>query len=163
MQVFAPHVPAYAALLPKVKKRARRYAAIQERLISPEGTYPMTGRSLCYRFGAFQALAHAALSGNLPEELSPAQVRCGISAVMERTVKGGMFDEKGFLKVGVIGNQPSLGEHYICVGSVYMCVAAFLPLGLSPAHPFWSAPDEPWTNKKIWEGADLPCDEAVDE
>ncbi len=163
LETFAPVVPGYAELLPKVKKRASRYAAIQERLISPEGTYPMTGRSLTYRFGAFQALAHAALYDNLPEGLSPAQVRCGISAVMERTVRGGMFDANGFLKVGVIGNQPSLGEHYICVGSVYMCTQAFLPLGLAPSHPFWTAPDEPWTNKKIWEGADLPCDEAVDE
>ncbi len=163
LRTFAPHVPAYAELLPKVLKRASRYAAIEERLISPEGTYPMTGRSLTYRFGAFQALAHAALQENLPEGLSYAQVRCGISAVMERTVAGGMFDEKGFLKVGVIGSQPSLGEHYICVGSVYMCMQAFLPLGLAPAHPFWSAPDEAWTNKKIWEGIDLPCDEAVDE
>lgn len=163
LKTFAPVVPKYAELLPKVVKRASRYAAIQERLISPEGTYPMTGRSLCYRFGAFQALAHAALTDNLPENLSPAQVRCAISAVMERTVRGGMFDENGFLKVGVVGEQPSLGEHYICVGSVYMCVAAFLPLGLAPEHPFWTAPDEPWTNKKIWAGVDLPCDEAVDE
>ncbi len=163
LRTFAPLSPRYSDLLPAVKKRAARYAAIQERMISPEGTYPMTGRSLCYRFGAFQALAHAALTDNLPADLPPAQVRCAISAVMERTVRGGMFDEKGFLKVGVIGSQPSLGEHYICVGSVYMCVAAFLPLGLAPSHPFWSAPDEPWTNKKIWEGLDLPCDEAVDQ
>ena len=160
LKTFAPFVPRYAELLPTVVKRASRYAAIQERLISPEGTYPMTGRSPCYR--AFQALAHAALTENLPAELSPAQVRCAISAVMERTVKGGMFDENGFLKVGVIGSQPSLGEHYICVGSVYMCVAAFLPLGLAPEHPFWSAPDAPWTSKRIWAGEDLPCDEAVD-
>ena len=163
LKAFAPVSPRCSDLLPAALRHAARYAAIQERLISPEGTYPMTGRSLCYRFGAFQALAHAALIEDLPKKLSPAQVRCAISAVMERTAKGGMFDEKGFLKVGVIGSQPSLGEHYICVGSVYMCVAAFLPLGLAPEHPFWSAPDEPWTNKKIWEGCDLPCDKAVDE
>ncbi len=162
LKTFAPISPRCSDLLPAVLKRASRYAAIQERLISPEGTYPMTGRSLAYRFGAFQALVHAALQDNLPEGLSPAQVRCAVSAVMERTVRGGMFDENGFLKTGVIGSQPSLGEHYICVGSLYMCEAAFLPLGLLPAHPFWSAPDEPWTNKKIWEGVDLPCDEAVD-
>jgi hypothetical protein len=37
----------------KVQERAQRYAQIQERLISPEGTYPPIGRSLAYRFGAF--------------------------------------------------------------------------------------------------------------
>ncbi len=162
LKTFAPISPKFSDLLPTVLKRAARYAEIEERLISPEGTYPMVGRSLCYRFGAFQALAHAALIGNLPKSLSPAGVRCALSAVMERTERGGMFDEHGFLKVGVIGSQPSLGEGYICVGSVYMCVAAFLPLGLSPAHPFWALPDEKWTNKKIWEGEDLPCDEAKD-
>lgn len=162
LKTFAPVVPKYAELLPIVEKRASRYAGIQERLISPEGTYPMTGRSLCYRFGAFQALVHAVLNDALPDGVTPAQVRCGVSAVIERTVKGGMFDRDGFLMPGVIGSQPSLGEHYICVGSVYMCMQVFLPLGLLPAHPFWSAPDEPWTNKKIWEGVDLPCDEAVD-
>ena len=162
LKTLAPVVPKYAELLPAVVKRASRYAAIQERLISPEGTYPMTGRSLCYRFGAFQALSHAVLQNNLPQEVSPAQVRCALSAVMERTVQGGMFDEKGFLRAGVYGHQPDLGEHYICVGSLYMCEAVFLPLGLAPAHPFWSAPDEPWTNKKIWSGVNLPCDEAVD-
>ena len=41
----------------EVLSRAQRYAAIQERLISPEGTYPPIGRSLAYRFGAFQLLS----------------------------------------------------------------------------------------------------------
>src|SRR5690606_17843738 len=35
--------------LPKVLTRARRFAAVQERLISPEGTYPVIGRSSAYR------------------------------------------------------------------------------------------------------------------
>lgn len=162
LQTFAPVSPRCSDLLPAVLRRARRYAAIQERLISPEGTYPATGRSLCYRFGAFQALGQAALYHNLPAEISPAQVRCALSAVIERTVKGGMFDEKGFLKTGLIGSQPALGEGYICVGSLYMCEAVFLPLGLSPNDPFWASPDEDWTNKKIWAGENVPCDEAVD-
>ena len=39
-------------LRPKVLARARRYALVQERLISPEGTFPVIGRSSAYRFGA---------------------------------------------------------------------------------------------------------------
>ena len=42
----------WLALRKPVEERARRYAAIQERLISPEGTFPPIGRSLSYRFGA---------------------------------------------------------------------------------------------------------------
>lgn len=162
LEVFAPTVPKYGELLPVAKKRAARYAEILERLIAPDGSYPIVGRSVCYRFGAFHALAQAALQNNLPEGLSPAQVRCALSAVMERTVKGGMFDEKGFLRAGVYGSQPLLGEHYICVGSLYLCEAVFLPLGLAPTHPFWTGADEPWTSKKIWAGTDVPCDHAED-
>ena len=94
--------------------------------------------------------------------LLPAQVRCALSAVLARTSAGGMFDEKGFLRTGVSGSQPSLGEGYICTGSLYLCQTVFLPLGLAPQHPFWSAPEEAWTSKKIWSGLDLPFDCAVD-
>ena len=50
-----------------IEARAVRYAAIQERLISPEGTFPAIGRSLSYRYGAFQHLAEMALRRQLPE------------------------------------------------------------------------------------------------
>jgi len=51
--------------------RAKRYAAIQERMISPEATYPPIGRSLAYRFGAFQLLSKIALLHALPKEVTP--------------------------------------------------------------------------------------------
>ena len=162
LETFAGTGPRYAALLPAVKKRAARFAAVLERMIAPDGTYPVIGRSVCYRFGAFHALAHAVLTNNLPEDVRPAQVRCGLSAVIARTAAGGMFDENGFLKAGVYGSQPSLGEGYICTGSLYLCEAVFLPLGLAPEHPFWTDPDAAWTGKKIWSGTDLPADHAED-
>lgn len=162
LEAFSECGARYAALLPTVKKRASRYAEILERMIAPDGTYPILGRSISYRFGAFHGLAHAALTDNLPEKLLPAQVRCALSAVLARTSAEGMFDEKGFLRTGVSGSQPSLGEGYICTGSLYLCQAVFLPLGLAPQHPFWSAPEEAWTSKKIWSGLDLPFDCAVD-
>ena len=162
MSTLAQEDPRYAGLLPAVRSRAARYAEVLERMIAPDGTYPILGRSICYRFGAFHALSHAALIHNLPETLSPAQVRCALSAVMERTAEGGLFDQSGFLRSGVWGSQPSLGEGYICVGSLYLCEAVFLPLGLPPEDPFWADPDEPWTGKKIWSGVDLPVDHALD-
>ena len=42
------------------RKRLIRYAEQQEKMISPEGTYPIIGRSVAYRFGAFQALSQVA-------------------------------------------------------------------------------------------------------
>ena len=101
-----------------VEARAIRYAAIQERLISPEGTFPAIGRSLTYRYGAFQHLAEIALRHQLPAAVHPAQVRCALTAVMSRMNSApGTFDEKGWLTIGFAGHQPSIGEAYISTGS----------------------------------------------
>jgi len=144
--------------------RARRYAAIQERLISPEGTYPPIGRSLAYRFGAFQLLAEISLRRKLPEGVHPAQVRCALTAVMTRmSAAKGMFDDKGWLTIGFAGHQPSLGEAYISTGSLYLCSAVWLPLGLAATDEFWSWPAEMWTQQKAWGGVDLGTDHAIGE
>ena len=144
-----------------VKRRARRYAEIQERLISPEGTYPPIGRSLAYRFGAFQLLSQIALWQELPQEIEPAQVRSALYTVIKNQISApGTFDEKGWLRIGFYGHQPNIGEGYISTGSLYLCSEAFLALGLSPEDPFWADPYEAWTQKKIWSGVAIPIDKA---
>src|ERR1035438_8302585 len=147
-----------------VEARAIRYAAIQERLISPEGTFPAIGRSLAYRYGAFQHLAEMSLRHQLPEGVHPAQVRCALTAVMSRmNAAKETFDDKGWLTIGFAGHQPSIGEPYISTGSLYLCSAAWLPLGLPPTDEFWSAPAEPWTQQKAWSGVDIKTDHAIGE
>ena len=142
-------------------KRARRYAAIQERMINIDGTFPVIGRSITYRTGAFQTLAQIALMDHLPDGVSPAQVRCALTAVIRRCFEAeGTFDENGWLTIGLCGHQPSLGENYISTGSLYLCTAGFLPLGLPDEHPFWADPDEPYTAQKVWSGVDIPADYA---
>jgi hypothetical protein len=142
--------------------RARRYAAIQERFVSPEGTFPPIGRSLAYRCGAFQLLGQMALRNDLPDGVRPAQVRGAMSAVIDRTMNAqSTFDSAGWLTVGFAGHQPKIGESYISSGSAYLCAVGFLPLGLSAADPFWTAPSEPWTAKALWRGMDLPTDHAL--
>jgi hypothetical protein len=37
---------AWKDLAPRVTERARRYAAVQERLIAPDGSFPAVGRSI---------------------------------------------------------------------------------------------------------------------
>jgi hypothetical protein len=154
--------PAWDSYKPATMLRARRYAAIQERLISPEGTFPPIGRSLCYRFGAFHLLAEMALRQQLPEGISPQQVRSALTAVMRRMTEApGMFDEQGWLRVGFYGHQPSIAEPYISTGSCYLCSAVLLPLGLPAADPFWAGPATPWTSKKIWSGEEAGPDHAM--
>jgi hypothetical protein len=153
----------YEELYQRVLARARRYAEIQERLISPEGTFPPMGRSLAYRFGAFQLLGQMALRHQLPEQLSPAQVRSAMSAVIRRMIEApGTFDENGWLTIGFCGHQPGIGEHYVSTGSLYLCAVGLLPLGLPAADPFWSDPPPDWTAKKLWAGQNLAADHALE-
>jgi hypothetical protein len=145
-----------------ITNRLRRYAEVQERLIAPDGTFPPLGRSLAYRFGAFQALALTAWKSELPESIQPAAVRCALTTVMHRMMdRNDVFDENDWLRVGFCGHQPSLGETYISTGSLYLCLCGMLPLGLSADTPFWSDPATAWTSKRIWNGEDNSCDHGL--
>jgi hypothetical protein len=143
-------------------RRSKRYAEIQERLISPEGTFPPIGRSIAYRCGAFQLLAQMALQQQLPESLPPSQVRSALTAVIRRTMDAPeTFDKNGWLTIGFSGHQPGIGEHYISTGSLYLCTVAFLPLGLPETETFWSGPSLEWTTKKAFSGKKFPIDKAL--
>jgi len=147
-----------------VLSRAQRYAAIQERLISPEGTYPPIGRSLAYRFGAFQVLSQIALLKKLPANITPAQVRSALSLVIYRLIEApNTFDAKGWLNVGLYGSQLNISEDYISTGSLYLCTVGLLPLGLPANDPFWTSTAEDWTSKKVWKGIDMPNDHAYSD
>lgn len=151
----------WGAMVGKIRARSRRLAVVQERLISPEGTFPPLGRSLAYRFGAFHALAQTSLNRDLPASLHPAQVRCALTAVIRRTIEApGTFDPDGWLTIGFCGHRPEIGEAYISTGSLYLCAVAFLPLGLPPDDPFWQGEAE-WTSRRAWSGASFPIDHAL--
>jgi hypothetical protein len=146
----------------KILKRAQRYAAIQERLISPEGTFPPVGRSLAYRCGAFQLLSQVALQKQLPAGITPPQVRSALTAVIKTTLEApGTFDKNGWLTIGFTGHQPEIGEHYISTGSLYLCTVAFLPLGLNADDEFWSSANADWTSKKAFAGKGFSIDKAI--
>ena len=163
MDVVGKQDPAWAAMAEDIRKRATRYGAIQERMIAPDGTYPVVGRSIAYRCGTFQLLADMALRQSLPKEVSPEQVRGALTAVIQRTLTpAGTFDDKGWLRIGLAGHQPSLGEIYISTGSLYLCTAAFLPLGLLAGDRFWSGAAAPWSSVKVWGGADCKVDHALE-
>lgn len=149
-------------MLTAVNKRAKRYAEIQERLISPEGTFPPVGRSIAYRCGAFQLLAQCALQKQLPGSLPPPQVRSALTAVIKRSMEAdGTFDPAGWLRIGFSGHQPEIGEGYISTGSLYLCSTAFLPLGLPAVNEFWSGPAVDWTSKRAYAGKAFPIDRAL--
>ena len=162
LRVMDKHGINGADFLHEQEKRLGRFAAELERMISPEGTYPVIGRSIAYRFGSFHALSQAALLHLLPSGLSPAQVRSALTAVISKQASAPRtFDGNGWLRVGYAGSQIQMGEVYINTGSVYLCCAAFLPLGLPADDPFWSAPGRDWTSRKAWNGIDVGLDHAL--
>ena len=148
--------------LPRALVRGRRYAQILERQISPEGSFPVVGRSSVYRFASMHHLAFMALNGDLPEELDPGAVRSGLSEIVRRMIETpGTFDEDGWLQPGAVGHQPGLRQSYISTGSLYVCLTGLAHLGLSADDPFWTAPYADWTQKRIWTGQDVERDRAL--
>lgn len=146
----------------RIIKRSVRYAAVLERLISPEGTFPAIGRSLGYRIGAMQNLCLTALNHRLPDGVSPAQVRCALTAVAQRMFgQKGTFTADGWLTLGFAGHQPGIAESYVCTASAYLCTVGFLHLGLPADDPFWTSPDQKWTSQKAWDGDAFSIDHAI--
>ncbi|NQX56361.1 DUF2264 domain-containing protein [Pedobacter panaciterrae] len=152
----------YNALSEKIKKRNERFAVIQERMINTDGTYPATGRSLIYRGAAFHHLADMAWRKALPKQLTPAQVRCALTAVIRKTLESPSTYKNGWLSLGVYGQQPAIADTYNNQGSPYLSTSIFLPLGLPSTDPFWANPPEKWSAQKIWSGEDFPNDHGVD-
>lgn len=151
-------------LFSKGVKRMQRYGTILERLISPEGTFPVYGRSITYRTGTLQPLALLAWRGWLPKELPAGQVRAAMTAVIKRMFGDDRnFNKGGFLTLGFNGSQPNISDWYTDNGSLYMASLAFLPLGLPATDAFWTDAPLPWTSKKAWEGLDFPKDHAFYE
>lgn len=161
LKVMVAHSMIAPSELERQLTREKRLSAELERVISPEGSYPVVGRSIVYRVGSFHALAHSALLDNLPDEIDPAQVRCALGAVMKRQFSNPQNFNGKWLTVGFCGNQINMSEAYINTGSLYMVTAAFLPLGLAADDPFWARPAADWTSKKAWEGTDVGADHAL--
>jgi hypothetical protein len=162
LDAVGAEMPAWKELSGRVAKRAQRYAAVLERLIAPDGSFPPIGRSIAYRFGALQVLAQMALRRSLPEGVSATQVRGALTAAIRRSIEApGTFDADGWLRIGFCGHQPGVGERYISTGSLYLCSVGLLPLGLGPADDFWSAPPMPWTSVRAWSGQPFPIDHAL--
>ncbi len=145
-----------------VLKRMQRNAQFLERFIAPDGTFPVFGRSMVYRLGAFQPLSMLAWRKELPQGLSNGQVRAALTAVMKNMFDGcDNFNSKGYLNLGFCGHQPEMVESYINNGSAYLTSIVFLPLGLAADDPFWTDEAQEWTSQKAWTGKEFPRDSST--
>ena len=142
--------------------RSSRLASQLERLISPEGTYPLVGSALTYRCGIFHLLSQAVLLKVLPKNINPAQVRSALTKVLKRQFEGTQnFNSEGWLLIGLNGYQAELSEKDITSGSIYFCSTIFLALGLELEDEFWTNPACEWTTVKAWNAQNTPKDQSI--
>ena len=142
--------------------RSSRLASQLERVISPEGTYPLLGKSLSYRCGVFHLLSQAALLKILPRNINPAQVRSALTKVLRAQFENNNnFNTEGWLIIGLNGSQVEISEGNINTGSLYACCAVFLPLGLGVNDLFWTAPFAEWSSLKAWNGHQIQQDQSI--
>lgn len=149
----------YSKYYDRALRRAQKYSLILERFISPEGTFPVFGRSIPYRMATMQPLALMAWYQELPAGVTNAQVRCALTAVMKRMFASeNNFNEGGYLTIGFSGRQANIADWYTNNGSLYMTSLVFLPLGLPASHPFWTDAPQDWTSKRAWGEQPFPKD-----
>ena len=142
--------------------RSSRLSSQLERMISPEGTYPLLGSALAYRCGVFHLLSQAALLKALPRNISPAQVRSALTKVIERQfTENQNFNTEGWLICGLNASQIEMCEDDINTGSLYMCCAVFLALGLKDDDAFWNTPCQEWSSLKAWNGNQIQPDQSI--
>ena len=142
--------------------RSSRLSSQLERIISPEGTYPLLGKALSYRCGVFHLLSQAALLKVLPRNISPAQVRSALTKVIQRQFTGNQnFNSEGWLICGFNSSQMEICEDNINTGSLYACCAIFAALGLKANDVFWTAPSEEWSSQKAWNGHQIQPDQSI--
>ena len=143
-------------------ERMQRFNIFMERLISPEGYFPVFGRSIIYRMGVFQTLALSSWKYGLPQPLSYGCIRKAITKVMNNMFKiKGNFNKGGYLTLGFAGHQSNASNFYSSNGSAYITSLVFLPLGLPSNHPFWTEKEKPWTSLNAWFGKEFPIDNHV--
>ena len=145
------------------RARATRYAAVQERLIAPDGSFPAIGRSIAYRCGAFHLLAQIALrraaarrrdAGAGPRRARPRSIR--------RTMEApNTFDDDGWLRIGFCGHQPASARPTSRPAACISAPSRFSRSVCRASDEFWSAAPQPWTSAKAWSGQPFPIDHAL--
>lgn len=160
-EIIGRQTKSYEGMIANIRKRNERYAVIQERMIHTDGSFPATGRSLVYRGAAFHHLADMAWRKALPDQLPPSQVCSALTAVIKKTLEPPSTYQKGWLTIGLYGEQPDIADSYNNQGSLYLCTAIFLPLGLPETNPFWADAPIKWSAQKIWSGEDFPNDHSL--
>jgi hypothetical protein len=123
-----------------VIRRARAWLASVAPLVAADGSFPLFGRSLGYRFALAAPFAQAALLGIDP--LPPGVTRRLASGIVRHSLELGAIDhDTDWFRVGVGGERPEVVERYVSAGASAWAAHAFVALGMGADHPFWAEPE----------------------
>lgn len=121
-----------------VERRFRVYLAGVAGSFAADGTRPLQGRSLGYRFAAAAPFGLAALLGI--DSIPPAVARRIAGGTIRRHLDDGALDPAtGWFRRGVAGERPDVCERYISSGASAWAAHAFVTLGLAADAPYWAA------------------------
>jgi hypothetical protein len=125
-----------------VQRRARTYLRSITSQFASDGSRPLFGRSLGYRFAAAAPFALAALL-DLRAVTAGLARRIASGTIARHLELGAVDPETGWLRRGVGGEKPSVCERYVSAGAAAWAAHVFVALGLPADAPFWTAPEEP--------------------
>ena len=135
LEVIGRSSNTWNSLKERTESRARRYAAIQERLISPDATFPPTGRSLAYRFPArFICLPRWRCGEASPTRSHLRKVRCALTAVMRKECSRapGVFESERMAQDRISMGTSLRLQNPIYQPAVHTCARRFSSLWDSP-------------------------------
>lgn len=125
----------------RIAGRAGAFAEQFQHWFADDGSAVPFGRSQGYRFaqGAFWGtLAFADL-----DALGWGRIRGLAERHLDWWWKQPVATDDGMLSVGYAYPNSSVVEAYVAAGSPYWATKLFIPLALSPNHPFWAVDAEP--------------------
>ena len=121
-----------------IERRARTYLAGIVPQFAADGSRPLYGRSLGYRFAAVAPFALAELLRL--RAMPPGLARRISSGTIARHLDDGALDPAtGWFRRGVGGERPDVCERYMSAGASAWAAHAFVALGLGDDAPFWTA------------------------
>jgi hypothetical protein len=125
-----------------VAQRARTYLRSIVPQFAADGSRPLFGRSLGYRFAAAAPFALAELLGL--DAVDPGLARRIASGTIARHLELGAIDPAtDWLRRGVGAERPEVCERYVSAGAAAWAAHVFVALGLPPDAPFWTRMEQP--------------------
>ena len=121
-----------------VERRFRTYLAGIAPMFAADGSRPLFGRSLGYRFAAAAPFALAAWLG-IDAVAKDVGRRIAGGTVRRHLEDGALDPDSGWFRRGVAGERPDVLERYVSAGASAWAAHAFVALGLPAEAPFWRA------------------------